>query len=683
MPNHLATENSPYLLQHANNPVNWYPWGSEALDKARSEDKPIFLSIGYAACHWCHVMAHESFEDITTAALLNEHFINIKVDREERPELDGIYMQAVVALTGQGGWPMSVFLAPDGTPFYGGTYFPPVRRYNMPAFAEVLLAIARLWHEDRSRLLENSKQIAQYLQQNPSRSNTSAPLETEILNSAVVHLAQSYDWENGGWGKAPKFPQPMAIEFLLRRATQGDSHARDIAAHALMTMARGGMYDVIGGGFSRYSTDDLWRIPHFEKMLYDNAQLSLTYLHGWLVTKETHFRQVCEHTLDFIDREMSHSLGGFYSSIDADSEGIEGKYYLWTQQEIQVVLNDPLDINIFTAAYDLSESGNFEGKNVLQRSLTNEELAEKFGLPVEVISDRLKLLHERLQTARSARLRPATDDKILVAWNALALIAFSEAGRYMGRADYLTVAQRNARFILENLVKNDRLLRSWRAGQARHNAYLEDYAALILGLLSLYQSDSNPEWYSAALKLTDDMITHFTDPEDGFFDTRDDHETLIIRPKDLQDNATPSGNALAAYALLQLAAYEGRSDWRNLAEKMISEIQEAMAQYPLAYAQWLQAADFALGSSYEVALIGDPDDPQTQAFSSILWKSYRPSLVAAISAYPPEPMSPALLSNRLMLNNLPTAYVCQGSVCLQPTNSPEEMAVQLAAPSQI
>ena len=683
MPNHLATENSPYLLQHANNPVNWYPWGSEALDKARSEDKPIFLSIGYAACHWCHVMAHESFEDNTTAALLNEHFINIKVDREERPELDGIYMQAVVALTGHGGWPMSVFLAPDGTPFYGGTYFPPVRRYNMPAFSEVLLAIARLWHEDRSRLMESSKQITQYLQQNPSRSYSSTSLETKKINNAVMHLAQSYDWENGGWGKAPKFPQPMAIEFLLRRATEGDSLARDIAAHALRTMARGGMYDVIGGGFARYSTDDLWRIPHFEKMLYDNAQLSLTYLHGWLVTKEAHFRQVCEHTLDFIDREMSHSLGGFYSSIDADSEDIEGKYYLWTQQEIQVVLNDPLDINLFTAAYNLSEFGNFEGKNVLQRSLPNEELAEKFGLPAEAISDRLKLLHERLLTARSARLRPATDDKILVAWNALALIAFSEAGRYTGRADYLTVAQRNAHFILENLVKNNRLLRSWRAGQARHNAYLEDYAALILGLLSLYQSDSNPEWYSAALKLTDDMITHFTDPEDGFFDTRDDHETLIIRPKDLQDNATPSGNALAAYALLQLAAYEGRSDWRNLAEKMISEIQEAMAQYPLAYAQWLQAADFALGSSYEVALIGDPDDPQTQAFSSILWKSYRPSLVAAISAYPPEPMSPALLSNRLMLNNLPTAYVCQGSVCLQPTNSPEEMAVQLAAPSQI
>jgi hypothetical protein len=678
MTNRLAGESSPYLLQHADNPVDWYPWGGEALERAHNEDKPIFLSIGYAACHWCHVMAHESFEDPATAALMNEQFINIKVDREERPDLDGIYMQAVTAMTGQGGWPMSVFLTPEGKPFYGGTYFPPVRRYNMPSFTEVLQTIARLWQQDRPRLLQSSEQIAAYLDEHStSLGQESIPFDPDNVKQALVNLAQSYDWQNGGWGKAPKFPQPMVIEFLLRSATRGDAEARDIAIHALEAMARGGMYDLVGGGFARYSTDDRWLVPHFEKMLYDNAQLARVYLHGWLVSGEAQFRQVCEETLDFVARELTDPLGGFYSSLDADSEGEEGKFYLWTPDEIQAVLEDPQDFALVCAAYQVNDAGNFEGKTIFQRQLTDAQLAERFRIDPETVAARLKEAHQKLLSARSKRIPPGTDDKVLTSWNALMLHAYAEAGRYLGRADYLEIAQRNAQFLLENLAVDGRLLRSWRKGQANHNAYLEDYAALILGLLALYQSDGEVAWYRTANWLADEMIAHFSDPGGGFFDTRDDHETLLYRPKDLQDNATPSGNALAACALLQMAAYQGRSDWRGLAEAMLASLQGLMARYPTAFACWLHAADFSLGPVSEVVLIGDGDHPVFQALRQELWKHDFSRLVTALSPDPAAPGSPALLQDRPLLNGLPTAYVCQGFVCQQPTNSPEELNEQL------
>jgi len=683
MPNQLANETSPYLLQHANNPVDWYPWGIEALEKALKEDKPIFLSVGYASCHWCHVMAHESFEDPEIAAIMNSSFISIKVDREERPDLDVIYMKAVVAMTGQGGWPMSFFIMPDGKPFYGGTYFPPVRRFNLPSFREVLLTIARLWHEDRRRLLESGNQISEFLQKKSESNPSATPLSEKKLDQATLNIVQAYDWKNGGWGKAPKFPQPMTIEYLLRRstgdgkATGSDQMVIKMAVHALRAMAKGGMYDVVGGGFARYSTDDQWCIPHFEKMLYDNAQLALVYLHGWLITGEALFRRICEETLDFILREMTHPLGGFYSSLDADSEGEEGKYYIWTLDEIQAILNDPQDNALFTAAYNITATGNFEGKIVLHRALNDEQLSTLFNLPVGTIPDRLSELHNKLLPVRARRVRPNSDDKILVAWNALAMAAFAEAGRYLGRKDYLAAAQRNARFLLENLIHDGRLLRAWRAGQAKHNAYLEDYAALILGLLALYQSDTRIEWYAVAIKLANEMIYHYADAEGGFFDTRDDHEALLLRPKDVQDNATPSGNSLGACALLQLAAYEGRSEWHDLVEGMLSMIQEAMAGYPTAFSQWLCAVDFARGPINEVAVIGDASHTQTQALVQTLWKKYRPRQVAAISAFPPEPGSPALLIDRPMTNGLPTAYVCQGFVCFRPTNSADEMAAQL------
>lgn len=684
MTNRLANENSPYLLQHAENPVDWYPWGEEALQKSRAEDKPIFLSVGYAACHWCHVMEHESFEDPETAAIMNEHFVNIKVDREERPDIDNIYMQAVVAMTGQGGWPMSVFITPEGRPFYGGTYFPPVARYRMPSFKDVLLSVEKVWREDRQKILDSGEKITQHLQQAEIRQNSGSEIDPTLLQDAGMRLAQSYDWKHGGWGQAPKFPQPMAIEFLLRRATGGDRMALDMASHALKAMAKGGMYDVVGGGFARYSVDDYWLIPHFEKMLYDNAQLAQVYLHAYLLTKDEEFRRVCEATLDFVLREMTHSQGGFYSSLDADSEGEEGKFYVWTPDEIQSVITDPQKAALVLSAYGVTSGGNFEGHTVLQRVLDDEQIAEEFGIPSEQVPAELAALHTSLLEKRAERIRPGTDDKVLVSWNGLMLTAFAEAGRYLGRSDYTEAANRNAEFLLTALRPGDRLLRSWREGVARYNAYLEDYAALIVGLLSLYQSDPDPRWYISATELAEEMISHFADPEGGFFDTRNDHEELLFRPKDIQDNAVPSGNALAALALLQLAAYDLNLEWRSTAESMLAQMGDNLTRYPTGFGQWLIAADFALASVKEVAILGDRESAQTKALVDTLWKQYQPHVVAANSEQNKNLEGlgdlqdfPKLLDNRTLLNDQPTAFVCQGFVCQQPVNSPEELENQL------
>ena len=692
MPNRLGHENSPYLLQHAENPVDWFPWGDEAIEIAKNEDKPIFLSIGYAACHWCHVMAHESFEDLETASIMNQYFINIKVDREERPDLDNIYMNAVVALTGRGGWPMSVFLTPEGQPFFGGTYFPPVRRYNMSSFKEVLLNVARIWREDRSQLLRSSAQLTEYLKTSGMSNEESQEFNEVLLDDSAMRLSQSYDWEYGGWGKAPKFPQPMVIEFLLRRASRGDRQALDLSIHALNSMAKGGMYDVIGGGFARYSTDDNWLVPHFEKMLYDNAQLSRIYLHAFLITGDEKYRKVCENTLDFIIRELrdySHERpsGGFFSSLDADSEGVEGKYYVWSSKELQHEINsanledeysENIDwFEIFRDAYDITEKGNFEGEIILQQITDDETLSKKYNLPVHIIQNRLSLLHSHLLKVREQRIRPGLDDKILVSWNALALISFSEAARYLNRLDYLEVAIDNAEFLLSELLHRNHLLRSWRNGSARHNAYLEDYGGLILGLLSLYQSNPDVRWFNTAFQLGKELIIHFRDPDNGFFDTRDDQDTLIIRPKNLQDNATPSGNALAAMALLQLSAYNSVGEWRDLAEKILRSVVGSVVKYPLGYAKWLCAIDFAVFSNKEIAVLGSHNHPRTKELVDVLWSNYRPDYIAAISSFPPPPDSPSLLSDRTLLNDKPTAYVCRNFICNRPLNSPKELAQQL------
>lgn len=677
MSNLLANENSPYLLQHANNPVQWYPWGNEALNKAQREEKPIFLSIGYAACHWCHVMAHESFEDPDTASIMNQRFINIKVDREERPDLDNIYMNAVISMIGHGGWPLSVFLTPEGHPFFGGTYFPPTRRYNMPSFREVLLSVYNAWTEDRAHILDVAQQISSRLAQSTIKSGEYPEVTPETLDNASLALAQTYDWKYGGWGSAPKFPQPMTIEFLLRRASTGDKLALDLATHALRAMAKGGMYDVIGGGFARYSTDNEWRVPHFEKMLYDNALLSQVYLHAYLLTGDKSFRRVCEETLDFIARELSHPSGGFFSSLDADSEGEEGKYYLWTPATIQAAISDKEQLEMVTAAYEITDSGNFEGSTVLQRVIDDASLAVRFAIAEEDVPLRLAEIHKQLLRAREKRVRPATDDKVLVMWNALTLVSFSEAGRYLKRSDYVDMAIRNAKFLLDGLYTQGRLLRSWRNGRSQHNAYLEDYASLVLALISLYQSDPNPYWYTSATSLLDEMIQHFSDPSGGFFDTRIDHEPLITRPKDLQDNATPCGNSLAAMALLQHSNYSGRSDLVDIAETSLRSIIDQSSKYPTAFAYWLCAADYVANPVSEVAIIGSAKDERTQALVNVLWETYRPRTLSAQANLPISTEMPELLDNRELVDGLPAAYVCQNFVCNLPVTTPDELRIQL------
>ena len=689
MSNQLAKSNSPYLLQHKDNPVDWYPWGPEALTRAKAEDKPIFLSIGYAACHWCHVMAHESFEDADKAAYMNEHFVNIKVDREERPDLDGIYMEAVVSLTGTGGWPMSVFLMPEGQPFLGGTYFPPTPRHGLPAFKQVLEHVDKLWQGERQKVMEAGKALQERIKtsnvQRPMSEAEQVTLEKENLDRAVMALTQAYDWQGGGWGHAPKFPQPMTIDFLLSRATQGDNLALDLARHALTSMARGGMYDIVGGGFARYSVDDIWLVPHFEKMLYDNAQLARAYLHGYLVTKDEHYREVCERTLDFVQRELSNEQGGFLSSLDADSEGEEGKYYVWEWEEIEKEIRDKEIRDLFIAAYGITKNGNFEGKNILQRVKNDEELAKQFNRDLQEVKSQLEVGRAALFAARRQRVLPGTDDKVLTSWNALMLSAFAETGRYLKRADYTEIAKKNAEFLLKELHPGDRLRRSWRAGRAEHNGYLEDYAALILGLLALYQTDPDVHWYAEAEKLTNEMLEHFRDPSGGFFDTRDDHEELITRPKDLQDNATSSGNSLAAMALLQLAALSGNGEWRDLAESMLAGVQGVAARYPTSFGHWLCAMTFALADGREIAIVHKETSRQVekgeQDLLDVLWNHWRPFDVVAASGYPPPAGSPGLLADRPLKDSKATAYVCRNFTCRLPVNTAMGLAEQLNSAS--
>jgi uncharacterized protein len=679
MTNHLAHSTSPYLLQHSHNPVNWYPWGAEALEKARREDKPIFLSIGYAACHWCHVMAHESFEDLTTAALMNAHFVCIKVDREERPDLDSIYMAAVVALTGQGGWPMSVFLTPDLKPFYGGTYFPPEPRHRLPAFQELLLALSEAWKSQREEITRLGGELAAGLEEQSRMSGSGGSFDLADLDAAGHGLIEQYDWETGGWGPAPKFPHSMALEFLLRRHLAGNADSIKPVLHALSAMSRGGMYDVVGGGFARYSTDKTWHVPHFEKMLYDNALLALVYLHAWQVTGEASFRRIVEETLGFVAREMLSPDGGFYSSLDADSDGREGKFYVWTLEELRSTLGEEMDF--FESAYGVTARGNWEGKTVLQRTLDDASLSSRFGLSRTQVLEKLAGCHARLLAVRNTRIRPGTDDKVLTSWNGLMLAAFAEAGRVLNDSRYIEIAARNAHFLLTAARPDGSLRRVWRLGQTGGEVFLEDYAALILGLLELYQTDFNNRWYQEANELAGEMLRRFSDPDGGFFDTPSEAEALLTRPKDLQDNATPCGNALAAEALFKLAAFTERSEWRQLAGKALSMVAKQIAHYPNAFGRWLSVADFALGEGKQVAIIGSLSDDRTKALIGEIRRIYHPNLVVAAATYPPPDGTPALLADRPLVDGRPTAYVCEGFVCRQPVTSPEEIRKQISSGS--
>ncbi|MFW6184027.1 MAG: thioredoxin domain-containing protein [Chloroflexota bacterium] len=678
MSNRLAQESSPYLLQHADNPVDWYPWSDEALEKARAENKPILLSIGYAACHWCHVMAHESFEDDDTAAIMNEHFVNVKVDREERPDLDSIYMSAVVTMTGQGGWPMTVFLTPEGHPFYGGTYYPPVPRFGMPSFRQVLQSVARAWETQQDEIIENAGQVSEHLGQRLGLMGQQSDLQPQVFDHALQALRQSYDEAYGGWGDAPKFPQAMTIEFLLRMAVQRDGEGQEMAAHTLEMMARGGMYDHLGGGFARYSTDSKWLVPHFEKMLYDNALLARAYLHGWQVTGRERFRQLVEETLDWVVREMRHEDGGFYSSLDADSEGEEGKFYVWNPGQIREVLPDD-DADLFMSYYDVSEGGNWEGKSILNTPRDMADVANELGVDVAQAEERLAVARQKLYERRSERVWPGRDEKVLTAWNGLMMAAFAEAGRVLDCDDYVQVARENAHFLYETLRGEDgRLLRTWKAGsEGRYNGYLEDYAYLGDGLLTLYQTTFEEQWFAWAEELAQMMLDHFRDEQGGgFYDTSDDHEALIHRPKDVQDNAVPSGNAMAATVLLTLGLFTGKGRYWDVAEQAVAAMSGAMAQYPTGFAQWLTAATFILGDPREVAIIGDAEDEDVRALLDVAYDSYRPLQVVAVGR---DGDAVPLLKDRAQLDGRATAYVCRHFVCRRPVAEPAALQEQLAS----
>jgi uncharacterized protein YyaL (SSP411 family) len=692
MSNRLLNETSPYLLQHADNPVDWYPWGEGALQRAKAEDKPIFLSIGYSACHWCHVMAHESFEDEGVAAILNEHFVSIKVDREERPDLDRIYMSAVQAMTGSGGWPMSVFLTPDGQPFYGGTYFPPTPRYGMPSFSQVLAAVADGWQNRRQELVVSGQRLVEALeQQNAVREDVKREgLKSETVESAFQSLLKRFDRAHGGWGNAPKFPQPMALEFLLRyHHVTANSRALQVVSQTLEAMTRGGMYDQLGGGFHRYSVDDHWLVPHFEKMLYDNAQLPRVYLHAWQVTGDPFYRVITEEILDYVVREMTDSAGGgFYSTQDADSEGQEGKFFIWTPDEIRELLGQEADA--FMAAYGVTERGSFEGHNILEL--------------VGDVSQRAELAEARRQLfdAREQRIRPGRDEKVLTSWNGLMLAAFAEAARALDRDDYRQVAEHNADFLLCELKSSEgRLWHTWKAcpepfgpstglrtgsaqdklcrrdGVAKINGYLEDYTHLVVGLLELYQTTFDPRWYQTARELAEVMIEHFSAPDGGFFDTSDDHERLITRSRELQDNAVPSGNAMAAFVLLRLAGLASEPRYAELAHAALGPMQPLLAKYPLGFAQWLIALDYALSPPHEIAIVGDPEASDTRALLDVCTTSYRPHQIVALGAPDAEASAVPLLQDRSQIEGRATAYVCVDFACRPPVTDPEALQALL------
>jgi len=675
MPNHLINETSPYLLQHAENPVDWYPWGEEALGKARREDKPLFVSIGYAACHWCHVMEHESFENPSTAEILNRFFVSIKVDREERPDIDLIYMQAVVNMTGQGGWPLNVFLTPEGRPFYGGTYFPPTRRYGMPSFPEVLNTLAQTWNEDRQKVTNVSNQVFEQIQAELywSIDAKQKALNKDILAAAAVDLLQNYDWDHGGWGNAPKFPAPMAVDFLFTQAKRGNQKAQEAAMHALNAMLQGGMYDLVGGGFHRYSTDETWLVPHFEKMLYDNAQLALAYLHAFQISADSRYRRVVEATLDFILRELTDREGGFFSSLDADSENEEGKFYTWTVDELRNAVSTQADFALFEKVFDLPTSGNFEGKIILRFAGEIEAICGMTGFSPTELEPKIDRWRLTLLERRNKRVHPGTDDKVLVAWNALALQAFAEAGAILGRPDYLDAARKNARFILSNLVQDGRLFRSWRSGKTGQNGTLEDYAGLILALLALYQADFDLEWFAAAQNLGDEMLRLFKDPSGGFYLVRAEQNDLALRPKDLQDNATPSANAQAIFALLQLSAFSGRGDLFATAEDALIQVQEILARYPTSFPFWLKALDFALGPVHQFAVVYPEGNNQKEGILSEVKAGFHPRTILAAGQDPVQNGSPEILRDRPVRDGKPTVYICHGFVCDQPLTDPIEI----------
>ncbi len=664
--NRLAAETSPYLLQHKDNPVDWLPWGEEAKSAAAERDVPILLSVGYSACHWCHVMERESFEDAETAAYMNEHFVPVKVDREERPDVDAIYMEAVQSMTGHGGWPMTVFCDPDGVPFYGGTYYPPEPRHGMPSFRMVLEAIEEAWREQREDIRERAAKTRERLGAVAAIPPPEGDLDAGILDRAAERLGTIADRQNGGFGGAPKFPPASALDFLLGRGE------RAITERTLDAMAGGGIYDQLGGGFARYSVDAVWLVPHFEKMLYDNALLARTYLRGWQVLGHERYRRVCEETLDWALREMRGPEGAFYSALDADSEGVEGKYYVWSADEARAVLEAAglaaAEAGAILDHLGISDKGNWEGTNVL--NLREGAWAER--------PPRFEQAREALLAAREQRVRPGLDDKRLTSWNALMIAALAESGAALGRDDYIEAADRCADFLLTTMRdERGRLLRTYNRDSARLNAYLEDHAYLLEALIALYQATFDPARIEAASELAATMIDRFADaaPDGaGFFTTSTDHESLITRRKDVEDHPIPSGNSAAAHGLLQLELLTGERRWGEAADGVLRLLAPAAERHPQALAHLLNALDLAVSPTREVALIhGAGDDAGAVAgLAETIRSGYRPRLVVA--AGPEGAETPPLLANRGTVDGAPAAYVCENFACLRPVTEPAELA---------
>ncbi|HEY0079531.1 MAG TPA: thioredoxin domain-containing protein [Pyrinomonadaceae bacterium] len=683
--NRLQHESSPYLLQHAHNPVDWYGWGDEALERARAENKPILLSIGYSACHWCHVMERESFENEEIAKLMNEHFINIKVDREERPDLDQIYMNAVQMMTGHGGWPLTIFLTPELVPFYGGTYFPPADRYNIPGFPRVLLGVADAYRNKPEEVAQTALELLDALRRSGTLRESSQMLMPSLLDDAFRALTRSYDPRHGGFGSAPKFPSSMNLEFCLRayhRTNRGD--ALQIATHTCRKMAEGGMYDQLGGGFHRYSTDARWLVPHFEKMLYDNALLSRLYLHVYQLTGEDFFRRIAIETLDYVVREMTDAEGGFYSTQDADSEGVEGKFFVWTLEEVEELLGKE-DAALFSAYYDVTGQGNFEEKNILNVPRPAEEVAKQSNVSLERLLDAVERGRRLLFEAREARIKPGRDEKVLAAWNGLMLESFAEASVVLERPDYREVAERNAAFILQRLRENDLLLHVYKDGKAKHKAYLDDYAFIISGLVTLYEATGEARWLEESIALTDKMIEEFwDDSEGGFFYTGKSGEQLIVRTKDFFDNATPSGNSVAADLLLRLSALTEDERYERHAVSILRLVRDQMARYPSAFGVSLGALDFYLSTPKEIVIVGSPEAEDTRSLAREVWKRYIPNKVVAQTAEGDERAArlSTLLQNRSTIGGRPTAYVCENRTCQQPVTTPHELAAQLDATAE-
>jgi len=680
--NQLQDESSPYLLQHAQNPVHWFTWSPAAFHIAQAQDKPILLSIGYSACHWCHVMAHESFEDDETAALMNALYINIKVDREERPDVDDIYMQAVQALSGQGGWPLTVFLLPDGRPFYGGTYFPKTPRYGMPSFTQLLQAVHDAFRSQRDQLEQQASHLHRALQRDILQLDADhSALSIDLLQAAAEKLLASIDRVHGGFGAQPKFPNPISWEFLLRQAHwTGDKQALDMLRFSLRAMARGGIYDQIGGGFARYSVDERWLVPHFEKMLYDNALLSRLYLHAWQKTGDPFLRDIATDIIDYILREMTAPEGGFYSATDADSEGVEGKFFLWTIDEVRAALSPlseqlPKAADIAIERFGMSAAGNFEGKNILHCQRDLDEVAGRLQLPLAALKAAIPPIKHALFAARAQRIPPALDDKIISAWNGMMLASLAEAARVLQRADYLDAACRSGDFFLQHLLDGEsRLFRIHKDGKSTLNAYLEDYAHCIDAMLELYQSTFEPRWFQAAQDMATFVLAHFRADDGGFYDTSDDHEQLIVRPRNLQDNVTASGNAMMARQLLRLAAYTSNTDYAQRATETLASLSAPMREYPQAFAESLQAVDMLVRGIDEIAIIGERESAPAAALFHVLQIPYRPNQILAWSAklVQHHDIIP-LLSSRPQIAGQTAVYVCRNFACRLPVNSAEAL----------